>query len=81
VGAYVLAGPDSGQLDVQIDDGSWNTVELYHAYSGGLHYPRTVMFATGLSAGNHEVKVRLAKTHHEKSKGTAARILNFTVSE
>ena len=81
VGAYVLAGPDAGQLEVQIDDGSWNTVELYHAYSGGLHYPRTVMFATGLSAGNHEVKVRLAKTHPEKSKGTAARILNFAVSE
>ena len=81
VGAFVVAGPDAGQLEVQIDDGDWKTVELYHSYSSGLHYPRTVMFASGLPPGSHQVNVRLAASHHELSKGTAARILDFTISE
>jgi hypothetical protein len=80
VGAYVLAGPDAGQLEVQIDDGEWTNVELFHAYSSGLHYPRTVMFASGLKRGDHTVRVRLANTHHASSKGTAARILEFVVA-
>ncbi len=80
VGAYVLAGPDAGQLEVQIDEGESKTFELYHSYSSGLHYPRTVMFASGLTFGDHALKVRLAGTHHASSKGTAARILAFTIS-
>jgi len=80
IGAYVLAGPDAGRLEVQIDDGDWKMVELYHNYSSGLHYPRIVMFASDLNLGEHRVTVRLAKANHASSKGTAARILDFTVN-
>ena len=81
VGAFVVAGPDAGRLEVQVDEEEWKTVDLYHSYSSGLHYPRTVMFASGLPKGSHHVTVRIAASHHELSKGTAARILQFAVSE
>ena len=80
VGAFILAGPDAGQLEVQIDDGDWKTVELYHSYSSGLHYPRTVMFATDLEPKPHQVNVRIGAHHSEKSKGHAVRIVSFVAN-
>jgi acetyl esterase/lipase/lysophospholipase L1-like esterase len=81
VGAFLLAGPDAGQLEYRIDNGNWQTVELFHNYSRGLHYPRTVMFSSDLPPGNHQIEIRLAASHHPASKGTAARILDFTVNQ
>jgi len=80
VGAYVLAGPDAGMLEVSIDDGKFKPINLYHHYSRGLHYPRTVMFATDLAAGKHSIKLRLAKPPGDEAKGTAARILQFAIN-
>jgi len=80
VGAYVLAGPDAGVLEVSIDGGEYKPTNLYHHYSRGLHYPRTVMFATDLAAGRHSVRLRLAKPPGDGVKGTAARILQFAVN-
>ena len=80
VGVFVVAGPDAGQLQFRIDDGEWGTVELYHRFSKGLHYPRTVMFASELEDGEHQLEVRVAKTKHAASTGHAARILNFAVN-
>jgi len=80
LGAYVLAGPDAGVLEVSIDNGTFKPVNLYHHHSRGLHYPRTVMFATDLRPGKHSVKLRLAKPPGNEAKGTAARILQFTVN-
>ena len=65
LGAYVLAGPDAGVLEVSIDGGKWQRVDLYHRHSRGLHYPRTVMFATDLKTGAHTAKIRLSnKSNH-----------------
>lgn len=80
IGAFVVAGPDAGQMEVKIDDGEWKAFELFHRFSKGLHYPRTVMFATDLPPGSHNLTIRLATTHHAKSKGTAARIIGFAVN-
>jgi|GEM_PF-155267 len=80
VGAFVLAGPDAGQLEYRIDDGEWKSVELYHRFSRGLHYPRTVMFESELAAKEHQVEVRVSAAHHADSKGTAARVLSFVVN-
>jgi lysophospholipase L1-like esterase len=80
LGAYVLAGPDAGTLEVSIDGGQWKRVDLYHHYSRGLHYPRTVMFAADLKAGQHTARLRLSEKSNPKSKGTSARILQFTVN-
>jgi len=80
LGAYVLAGPDAGTVEVSIDGSDWRGVDLYHHYSRGLHYPRTVMFAADLKAGQHTARLRLSEKSNPKSKGTAARILQFTVN-
>ena len=80
LGAYVLAGPDSGVLEVSIDGGKWQRVDLYHRHSRGLHYPRTVMFDTDLKTGEHTAKIRLSNKSNPLSKGTAARILQFVVN-
>ena len=80
VGAYVLAGPDGGVLEVSIDGGEFESTNLYHHFSRGLHYPRTVMFATDLTAGKHSIRLRLAKPREDGAKGTAARVLQFVVN-
>ena len=80
IGVYVLAGPDAGMLEVMIDNGEWSKVNLYHRFSRGLHYPRTVMLATDLQRGKHTATIRISKDHDPASKGTAARILKFAVN-
>ena len=80
LGAYVLAGPDSGALEVSLNDGPWKVQDLYHRYSRGLHYPRTVMLLTDLKRKEHRVRLRLSSKSNPASKGTAARILQFTVN-
>jgi hypothetical protein len=80
LGAYVLAGPDAGVIEVSLDGGEWKRVDLYHRFSRGLHYPRTVMFATNLKTGKHTAKLRLSAKSNPASKGTAVRILQFTVN-
>jgi lysophospholipase L1-like esterase len=80
LGAYVLAGPDAGILEVSIDGGKVQKTDLYHRFSGGLHYPRTVMFATDLEDGDHTATIRVSETHNAKSKGYAARVLHFVAN-
>ncbi len=81
VGAYVLAGPDAGGLEASIDGGPFHRVELYHRFSRGLHYPRTVMFAADLPAAEHTLTLRISRENHAESSGVAARILAFAVNE
>jgi lysophospholipase L1-like esterase len=80
LGAYVLAGPDAGTLEFSLNNGPWKTRDLYHRYSRGLHYPRTVMLVTDLEKKEHTVRMRLSGKSNPSSKGTAARILQFTVN-
>ncbi|MEO2007806.1 MAG: GDSL-type esterase/lipase family protein [Pirellulaceae bacterium] len=78
VGAYVTAGPDAAILEARVDGGDVQSVNLYHRFSKGLHYPRTVMFATDLSAGEHVLTLRIADD--SKSSGHAARIIKFVAN-
>ena len=81
LGAYVLAGPDAGALEVYIDgDESPQSVNLYHRHSTGLHYPRTVMLAEGLMPGSHTVTVRIHQARDAQNHGSAVRILNFAIN-
>ena len=78
VGAYLIAGPDAGVLEARVDDGEFQQVNLFHRFSKGLHYPRTVMFATDLTNTDHVLTLRIGtKT---SSAGTAARIMKFVAN-
>ncbi|NQT36172.1 MAG: SGNH/GDSL hydrolase family protein [Planctomycetes bacterium] len=78
VGAYVLAGPDAGILEASIDGGPVKSVDLFHRFSRGLHYPRTVMLATDLEPGKHTLTLRTSD--QTKSTGHAARIMQFVAN-
>ena len=53
---------------------------LFHKFSADLHYPRTVIFATGLGDGYHEARLRLRKRDSGETGGNCARILQFAVN-
>jgi hypothetical protein len=78
VGAYVVAGPDAAILETRVDEGNIQPVNLYHRFSKGLHYPRTVMFATDFPAGEHVLTLRIADD--SASHGHAARIMKFVAN-
>ena len=78
VGAYVVAGPDAGVLEARIDGGPPIEVNLFHHFSSGLHYPRTVMFANDLKPGPHVVVLRVAD--QTLGRGHAARIMEFVAN-
>jgi len=80
IGAYLLAGPDAGVVEVSIDGGPFRRHDLFHRFSRGLHYPRTVVFDADLDSGEHTVRVRISETKNAASKGHAARILKFVAN-
>ncbi|MEO1529998.1 MAG: SGNH/GDSL hydrolase family protein [Planctomycetota bacterium] len=80
VGLYVLAGPDAGAVECSIDGGPFQRVDLYHRYSKGLHYPRTVVLRSGMKPGEKTVTIRVSETKNDASKGHAVRILQFAES-
>ena len=78
VGAYVVAGPDAGIVEASVDGAAPRAVNLFHHYSAGLHYPRTVMFGTDLAPGKHTLTIRIAAD--TTSAGHAARIMQFVAN-
>ena len=78
VGAFVVAGPDAGVAEASIDGAPFAAVDIYHAYSSGLHYPRTVMLGTDLKPGKHTLTLRMSAETH--SSGHAMRIMQFTAN-
>ncbi len=80
IGAYVLAGPDAGIVEAGIDGGPVKTVDLFHRFSRGLHYPRTVMFDADLKPGKHTLRLRMSDKKNPASRGHAMRILEFAVN-
>ena len=80
LGAYVVAGPDAGIVEVSFDGGPFEQRDLRHNYSAGLHYPRTVMFSADLAPGEHTATIRISASKHEKSQGHAARIMQFVAN-
>ena len=80
IGAYVLAGPDAGTVEASVDDGPFRPFNLYHHYSRGLHYPRTVVFDADLKPGTHWLRLRISADRDECSAGHAMRVLHFVAN-
>ena len=78
IGSYIVAGPDAGIAEASIDGGPFQSVNLFHHFSKGLHYPRTVMLCTDLAAGKHTLTLRISAD--TKSVGHAMRIMQFTAN-
>jgi len=80
IGAYVLAGPDAGIVEASMDGGPYRPFNLFHHYSVGLHYPRTVMFDADLPPGEHKLCLRVGADKDEQSTGHALRVLHFVAN-
>ena len=80
IGAYVVAGPDAGIVESSIDGEPFAELDLYHRFSKGLHYPRTVLFASDLLTGWHTLRLRVSPKKNANSKGNAARIIQFVAN-
>lgn len=80
IGAFVVAGPDAGIVEASVDGGAFQPVNLFHRFSRGLHYPRTVMFAADLEDKEHILRLRISNVSHKDSKGHAVRIMQFAVN-
>lgn len=77
IGAFVVAGPDAGIVEASVDGSPFTQHDLFHRFSKGLHYPRTVMFNADLAPGEHTLRLRISDGHNSASSGTAARIIQF----
>jgi len=77
IGAYILAGPDAGTVQVSTDGLPEKSIDLFHDFSTQLHYPRTVMFAADLKPGRHTLRLRVSDNKDPRSTGHALRVLYF----
>lgn len=77
VGVFVAAGPDAGVLEFSVDGGARQTVDLFTHWSSSLHLPWTYVLEADLADGEHELTLRISDKKSDKSKGHAARIVNF----
>jgi len=78
IGAFVLAGPDAGIVEVSVDGEPARSINLFGSYSGGYQYPWTVMLGTDLKPGKHRVVLRISdKT---SKTGHTMRIMAFCVN-
>lgn len=79
IGAMLTAGPDAGDLEVSVDGGEW-TLRRLRAEYGDLHYPYTEIFADGLDAKRHSVRLRVAKAERKGKVCTAIRLHRICVN-
>jgi sialidase-1 len=80
VGAYLIIGFDAGQVEVSVDGGAPQTVELFDHYCESFHRPQHRMLFDDLPDGPHDLVLKLLPTRHDKATGTAARIEEFMVN-
>ena len=81
IGAFILAGPDTGIVSSKVDDKSPQSHDLFHRFSRGLNYPRSVIFASDLGAGKHTLELTVQQKTNPGSKGNSINILFFEVNE
>ena len=80
VGLWVAAGPDAGVLEHRIDQGPWESTDLFTRWSAGLHLPWVYLLGTDLDGEAHQLEIRIASEKNPKSKGRACRIVRFVVN-
>lgn len=80
VGLWIIAGPDVGVIEYQIDGGAWETRDQFTRWSRGLHLPWSLVLEDELKDTQHTLKLRITTNKNPKSQGTACRIVKFCVN-
>ena len=80
VGIFVASGPDAGTVEYSIDGAPFAARNLFTPWSRGLHLPSAQVLSAELSAGPHEMVMRVSKDADPQSKGHAVRIMHLLVN-
>ena len=80
IGIILTAGYDAGILEYKIDDGPFQSRDLFLKWSKALHIPWIQILAHGLSPKKHLITLRTSKNKNKLSKGHACRINYFAVN-
>ncbi len=81
VGIAVAAGQDAGTIEFRIDKGNWQKQNLFTRWSKHLHLPWYYTLASGLSAHEHKLEIRIGADKAAESSGSACRIRYFFVNK
>ncbi|KRF39119.1 hypothetical protein ASG93_23425 [Paenibacillus sp. Soil787] len=81
VGISLLAGMDTGDIEVSLDGGAFRTIPLFDRYCLMFYRPIIIVFSEQLDRGTHTVNIRISSEKHETSSGHAIRILKLLVNE
>lgn len=79
-GIAILAGLDTGDVDVSIDNGPNRTVSLFDNYCEQFYRPKIILLADGLDAGPHTVKLRISEQKNERSRGHSIHLLALLIN-
>lgn len=77
IGIAVAAGPDAGIIEYRIDDGPWQTRDLFTKWSKNLHLPWYYTLESDLLDGSHLLELKVSTKTSEKSTGRSCRIRYF----
>jgi sialidase-1 len=77
IGIGILSGGDTGMLEYTVDGKEYPVMDLFTQWSNSLYLPWFMVLADDLAPGSHVLEVRVSKQHHDRSTGTAIRIVNF----
>ncbi len=81
VGIAVAAGQDAGIITYRIDQGPWQTQNLFTKWSSQLHLPWYYTLAAGLPGDEHLLEIQIESQKDPQSNGNACRIRYFFVNQ
>lgn len=80
IGMALLAGMDTGEVEVKIDGKTSKHVPLFDVHCPRFYRPKAVLFADDLHPGDHVAELELSVRKHEDSVGRALHIVYFLVN-
>lgn len=80
IGISAIAGMDAGILDVVIDGGAPQQIDLFDNYCKQFHRPVCRVLAENLPRGKHTLRLTTSSDRNMRSLGHAARILKFVAN-
>lgn len=80
VGIAIVSGPDAGVIEYRIDNSEFRTLQLFTKSSKFLHLPSYFILSDGLTAGAHELEVKISAMKGSGG-GNACRIVHFLVNK
>ena len=80
IGLPMVAGPDVGIIEWQIDGGPFKRLDQFTRWSKGLHIPWIYMLETELKDGPHVLVLRTTSKKNKDSIGVACRFRFFAVN-